>query len=282
MSKRPEKQLPPELHYNETEAKKYTSCSRIQFIQERLAERALELLCLKRDDGPKVILDIGCGSGLSGKVLEEAGHIWVGTDISASMLGVAGEGGTEGDLLLHDMGQGLPFRHGVFDGAISISALQWLFYSHKKCNVPRTRLIMFFRSLYDSLKRGSRCALQFYPENAQQQELVMSCAQSCGFTGGILTDFPHSTKAKKHFLCLFAGRADHSTRQPTPLGVGASDSVSNANRQSKRRRFGKGKRKRAGFKSKDWVLAKKERQRKQGRKVRPDSKYTARKRRGKF
>ena len=58
-----------QLHYNETEAKKYTSCSRIQFIQERLAERALELLCLKPDDGAKVILDIGCGSGLSGSKL---------------------------------------------------------------------------------------------------------------------------------------------------------------------------------------------------------------------
>ena len=34
------------------------------------------------------------------------------------MLDVAGEKGTAGDLLLHDMGQGLPFRHGVFDGAI--------------------------------------------------------------------------------------------------------------------------------------------------------------------
>ena len=58
-----------QLHYNDTEAKKYTSCSRIQFIQERLAERALELLCLKPDDGPKVLLDIGCGSGLSGSKL---------------------------------------------------------------------------------------------------------------------------------------------------------------------------------------------------------------------
>jgi hypothetical protein len=30
----------------------------------------------------------------------------------------------EGDLLLGDMGQGLPLRTGCFDGAISISALQ--------------------------------------------------------------------------------------------------------------------------------------------------------------
>ena len=37
------------------------------------------------------ILDMGCGSGLSGKVLEEAGHYWVGCDVSRSMLDVASE-----------------------------------------------------------------------------------------------------------------------------------------------------------------------------------------------
>jgi 18S rRNA (guanine1575-N7)-methyltransferase len=45
--------------------------------------RALELLNLSSSG---LILDIGCGSGLSGQVLEEEGHTWVGMDISPSML----------------------------------------------------------------------------------------------------------------------------------------------------------------------------------------------------
>lgn len=49
--------------------------------------RALELLALDESKGPAFLLDIGCGSGLSGQVLEEEGHFWVGMDISASMLG---------------------------------------------------------------------------------------------------------------------------------------------------------------------------------------------------
>lgn len=49
-----------------------------------------------------------------------------GMDISPSMLGIAGEREVEGDLLLQDLGQGLPLRPGMFDGAISISAVQWL------------------------------------------------------------------------------------------------------------------------------------------------------------
>ena len=42
------------------------------------------------------------------------------------MLNVALEREAEGDLCLHDIGQGLPLRAGKFDGAISISAIQWL------------------------------------------------------------------------------------------------------------------------------------------------------------
>lgn len=66
----------------------------------------------------------------------------------------------EGDLLLGDMGQGLPVRQGVFDGAISISALQWLCNADKAAHDPRKRLKAFFESLYRGLSRGARAVLQ--------------------------------------------------------------------------------------------------------------------------
>ncbi len=66
------------------------------------------------------------------------------------------------------MGQGLPFRAGVFDGAISVSALQWLCYEDSKAQSARGRLMRFFSSLYTVLRRGARAALQFYPENTDQ------------------------------------------------------------------------------------------------------------------
>eukprot|EP00967_Tisochrysis_lutea_P057532 scaffold72962_cov18-Tisochrysis_lutea.AAC.1 len=36
-----------------------------------------------------MLLDLGCGSGLSGEELSDMGHVWVGTDISPAMLDVA-------------------------------------------------------------------------------------------------------------------------------------------------------------------------------------------------
>ena len=74
---RPEHSAPPEIFYNDGEARKYTENSRIIEIQRQLTERALELLALPNDGSPKLLLDLGCGSGLSGEALTDQGHIWV-------------------------------------------------------------------------------------------------------------------------------------------------------------------------------------------------------------
>lgn len=64
---------------------------------------------------------------------------------------IALEREVEGDLILSDMGQGCPFRAGSFDGAISISALQWLCNADKKSHKPVQRLYKFFSTLYACL-----------------------------------------------------------------------------------------------------------------------------------
>jgi len=63
-----------------------TSSTRVQNIQAQMTHRALELLALPEDESA-FLLDIGCGSGLSGEILDEEGHQWVGVDIAPSMLG---------------------------------------------------------------------------------------------------------------------------------------------------------------------------------------------------
>ncbi|OLL22393.1 18S rRNA (guanine-N(7))-methyltransferase bud23, partial [Neolecta irregularis DAH-3] len=217
--------------------------------------RALELLQLDPESSC-FILDIGCGSGLSGEILEQEGHTWVGMDISPSMLGVAVERDTEGDLLLSDIGAGIPFRPGSFDAAISISVLQWLGNADKSTNRPVTRLTWFFESLYTSLKKNGRAVLQFYPENDEQCAWIMSLAKKAGFGGGLVVDNSKSVKKKKVYLVLVAGSTS------LPLNV---------------------KSKNVKETGKDWILRKKQLYRKRGKVGVPkDSKYTGRKRRPKF
>lgn len=70
---RPESTGHASLFYNAKEARKYDSSSRMVGIQREITERAIELLKLPspgpREGGrPSFILDVGCGSGLSGQV----------------------------------------------------------------------------------------------------------------------------------------------------------------------------------------------------------------------
>ena len=261
-----------------------------------MARRALQLLNLRR---PSLVLDVGCGSGLSGSILSsrtttaeaEAGagassaeehayspnedqdldadvgisdeidshelidgnpnyhtshhshnhhqnttttadgpHTWIGLDISASMLSIALERDVEGDLLLADAGQGIPFRPGSFDAAISISALQWLCCindngrehdspaaaaaaadnpvslsaSSSSATLPLRR---FFTGLHAALRRGARAVCQFYPRDAKQRDLICREAIRAGFSAGVLEDDP-GTKHVKLYLVLRVGGGD--------------------------------------------------------------------------
>lgn len=179
-----------------------------------MCERAIELLALPEDE-KCMILDIGCGSGLSGEVLDEQGHMWIGIDIAQAMLNVAVERECEGSLVLGDMGQGMPFKAGTFDGAVSISALQWLCNADKTSHHPQKRLYTFFSTLFSSLTRSGRAVFQFYPENGDQVEMITTQAMKAGFYGGLVVDYPNSAKAKKYFLVLMTGG---SAQLPEALG----------------------------------------------------------------
>jgi len=307
---RPELTAPAQYFYNAQEAKKYTASSRVIEIQERLTERALELLNFNDGGarvGNKFLLDVGCGSGLSGDRLTELGHYWVGCDISRGMLNHAVERECEGDLLEQDIGHGVPFRPGVFDGCVSISAIQWLCNADKSEHDPRKRLKAFFSQIYRCLKRGAKCAFQFYPENARQAEMIASSALRVGFSGGLVVDYPNSTRAKKYFLVLAAGppdqmprakedeQTDYANAKQTVEGRGSKNKYKNNNSEGnpfgvKHKRKGDkhartvyvGSKSHPEGKGKAWVMKKKEQMRNRGVEVQNDSKYTGRKRKERF
>ncbi|BFZ63372.1 18S rRNA (guanine1575-N7)-methyltransferase [Saitoella coloradoensis] len=283
---RPEHIAPPEIFYNDDEAQKYTQNSRVQSIQAEMTLRAIDLLSLP--DSPSFLLDIGCGSCLSGEILSEEGHIWCGLDIAPSMLQVALERDVEGDLFLQDIGDGIPFRAGTFDGAISISVIQWLCNADKAANAPGVRLRRFFETLYASLRRGGRAVCQFYPESESQTALIMQIATKCGFGGGLVVDYPDSKKARKYYLCLVAGQSDAPVALPQAL-TGEGEEKSGVKYEGRRgaggaiRNRDKKKKGKAEQGSREWVMQKKELYRKRGKADVPrDSKYSTRKRKVRF
>ena len=108
-----------------------------------------------------------------------------------------------------------------------------------------------------------------------QVELITAQAMKAGFYGGVVVDYPNSTKAKKFFLVLMTGGA---VALPPGLGQDVKNEVEYT---AKRERLKKFKQKSVKG-SVEWIKQKKERRRMQGKETREDSKYSGRRRAGKF
>lgn len=74
--------------------------------------------------------------------------------------------------------------------------------------------------------------------------MLTSTAMKAGFSGGLVVDFPHSTRAKKYFLVLMVGSSSY---QPQAKGVDGEDSdedqevqVAGRQRGNKRRKTADG------------------------------------------
>lgn len=200
MSHLPEFTNPPDLYYNEKESQNYHKNSRVVKIQHDITKRALELLEIKEDN--PFILDLGCGSGLSGNVMAERGIAWVGMDVSKAMLQIAASTTQSSGYLQADIGMKLPFSEDSFDYAISISTLQWLFHSFQTGHNPIQRIRTFFKSVHQCVKK--RIVIQFYCSK-KEIEILKSEAHKAGFFGGLVCD-NEGTKNCKNYLVLSKDR----------------------------------------------------------------------------
>ncbi|CAL6003302.1 S-adenosylmethionine-dependent_methyltransferase [Hexamita inflata] len=258
---RPEDTGPADLFYNEENADLYAQNARMNEIQIQLTNRALELLEIQ--DPPLLLLDIGCGTGLSTSFLNENGYLTIGVDISEQMLAH-----NETDNLMQlDIGNGLPFQPGTFDGAVSISVLQWLCYSNETQQDPFKRLFNFFTSLFGCLKPGAKAVFQFYPEHASQLQLIQDAAAKAGFAGRLQVDFPNSAKAKKMYLVLSCGLTAIAGKDKREF---MKNKDRNQQRVQRSTKLEKG--------SREWILMKKAKQAEAGEDVVAPTKFTGKKR----
>lgn len=207
MSQLPEFSGPAEIYYNKKESQNYNNNTRISKIQKAITERALQLLEVEVHN--PLFLDIGCGSGLSGKVLSNNNYNWIGIDISNEMLQINNETTNNLGLIEFDIGESLPFKEDTFDYAISISAVQWLFQSYKKDHIPINRIKTFFKSLYKII--SNKAILQFYCSK-KETEILRQEASKAGFYGGSYID-NENTKNEKIFLILSKFKIDKNNEK---------------------------------------------------------------------
>ncbi|OAG31187.1 18S rRNA (guanine1575-N7)-methyltransferase [Nematocida displodere] len=257
------------IYYTGEVANKYDSSSSLNNIQGKITERCLSII---NDPHDSLILDIGCGSGISTEKILDNNNYVIGVDISDEMLRLAqarvgqitydqDAASKFCDFAAVDIGEGLPFKSASFDYAISVSVLQWLVVQN---NFKRF-LNAFFYTLYDALKSKGMAVLQYFPETDKHMDDIMKCAKKNGFSGGTLVENADSKKKRKTYLILeMAGSKGKSSHVP----------------ERKEKAF-----KRIANRDlalRDWIIKKKGKRQEKGYEVPETSKYTGRKRNSKY
>jgi SAM-dependent methyltransferase len=196
--KRPEETYEKVLDYFKGDVLiKYATSKSMIKIQQKIASRALELLNFSRRD--PLILDAGCGPGFATMYLKESGYRVVGLDIISDFLHyyeITDLNPVNADMCF------LPFKPKIFDGIISISALQWVYkgINNKEMKNNLVNLIAYF---YSILKYNSKAVIQFYPKNdAIMTTIGKMITENTKFNGEYIIDNPQNPKKRRIFLVL--------------------------------------------------------------------------------
>lgn len=163
-----------------------------------------------------LVLDVGCGSGLSTRAVIETvlpAPACVGFDVAAAMLDIAVTTVSGAEFAMCDAGAGLPLRAGVFDSGISVSALQWLMGSGGVIDTaPFSRCMA---TVMSALQPGAVCAFQAYFDSPAMAEAALVTLATLGMARPtLILDFPHSNHNRKFFV-----RAVKPPLQPTVSGA---------------------------------------------------------------
>lgn len=266
MGSRPES-LGAKVYYTGEIAEEYNRSSSLNNIQSRLTERCLDILGQPENS---VVLDIGCGSGISTEHILDNGNYAIGIDISTKMLELAKKrignlsystvpASRYCDFYEVDIGEGIPFKSATFDYAISVSVLQWLAVQKDS----KKLLNSFFYTLYDVLKTKGMAVLQYYPDSEKQMDSIVKCASKYGFTGGTLVENQDSKKKRKTYLIL-----------EMPGAKGESNHVPASKEKKGFKRITPNKE----LAPRDWIIRKKNKRMERGHDVPRTSKFTGRKR----
>ncbi len=175
----------------------YANSKSMMRSQEKITLRALELLDLKKKE--VLILDAGCGPGFAAMYLREMGYRTVALDLISEFLkyyDIKYLNPVNADLCFP------PFKSGIFDAIISISALQWI-YRNLINDQMHLLLKSLCKSFFQILKPKSCVIFQFYPKNTEIMESIGKIFKNnSAFSGNFIIDNPNRQRKRKIFLLL--------------------------------------------------------------------------------
>ncbi|HII39223.1 TPA: class I SAM-dependent methyltransferase [Candidatus Micrarchaeota archaeon] len=179
-------------YYDSTESERYAESNAMRRIQRQLTLRALELAQITLSSS---VLDAGCGTGFSLEVLKEVGYNRIaGFDAVPALLKHARAKGftvKKGDL------REIPFKDGLFDSIISVSALQWILAEKTVENASKAA-----QEFWRVLKPNGIVVIQFYPRSEEEAMLAAKAFRAKGFAVRLITDNPQNPRKRKVFLLL--------------------------------------------------------------------------------
>ncbi|CAI9726192.1 18S rRNA (guanine1575-N7)-methyltransferase [Octopus vulgaris] len=188
------------LFYTPQLALSFNNNTRQLDIQYSILRKIFEIISLIYHKSPLLLLDIGCGTGVSTESFTSNNCHFIGTDISMSMLSMAVKKKSlkSCDYLQLDHSYRLPFRPNCFDVVISTSFLQWLLVTKdSKCILGR-----FYSFVSHILKPNGHFLLQFYPRNISDIQLALTLSVEV-FRGALFSCRPHPKRGLKLFLFLY-------------------------------------------------------------------------------
>jgi len=174
--------------------------------QDELTAACLRLLAM--DAIPEtarnrlLVLDAGCGSGLSTAGLAARGVVpALALDVAPAMLAAAGPA-ARGRAVVSDLGTAWPVApRGACDGVVSVSVLHWLAHAA----APGAALAAFYAGAARALPPGGPLVAQAYPRTDKEAAALAAAASAAGFAARLVVDVPHAKgAARKTFVAALA------------------------------------------------------------------------------
>lgn len=170
--------------------------------QRTLARHALQMLPTLPRTG-ELVLDLGCGSGLSSATFGTAapGAFTIGVDLSRAMLERARVDHPHLDFVQADISQPLPFREGAFEHALSVSTVQHLCVDAADGRAAEARLQTLFAETARRVRAGGSFACQCHPREPEREAALLS--RACAREGVSLVpviDQPYRSERGRWFF----------------------------------------------------------------------------------